>query len=205
MNNFTINHTIYIVDDDESHLYSLKKLLTSHQYSVFGFNSADSFFSHAQISHPCVLLLDMRMPDKNGLYVQRRLLELDMRLPIIFLSGQSYPEEIIQSFKSGIYDFVTKPFDCDALLSVINEAIQFDIGMQASTEARAHAEDAFNTLTDREKEICQLLNEGLRNIEIAEKLNITPRTVKAHKSQIMGKMNSENIHDLMKKWQLIQR
>lgn len=192
--------TIYIVDDDDLHRTSLKKLLTLSGNMVVDFESADQFLSISQVNHPCVLILDMRMPDKSGIDLQVELAKSNIKLPIIFLSGQSHTEEVIASFKNGAFDFLLKPFDTNNLLSSIQKALEVDIQQMSSNQQKDQLMIDFNSLTEREKEVYELLNQGFMNTEIAAKLNITPRTIKAHKAQIMGKMHANSVQDLLKKW-----
>lgn len=191
---------IYIVDDDEHHRISLKKLLVDYKFNVFDFDSASQFLDQSELVRPAALLLDMRMPLMSGLDLQKSLAEKNIKLPIIFLSGQSFHNEIIDSFRLGAFDFILKPFDCDELIEKITKAIDCDNNHEISTTNKDKIKDLFNKLTNREVEIYKLINEGLMNTEIAETLCITARTVKFHKSQIMQKMNSKTSQDLLKKW-----
>ena len=203
MSKSNLKESIYIVDDDDHHRQSLKKLLSLSGYIVYDFDSADSFLDFKNISHPCALLLDMRMPEKNGVYLQKKLIESKNQMPIIFVSGQSFAEEIIESMKNGAFDFVLKPFSCDTLLSTIARALELDSNNQASNKQLHEVTRAFNNLTEREKEVYYHLNQGFPSITIAKKLNITPRTVKAHKAQVMCKMDADSLQSLLKKWLLI--
>lgn len=191
---------IYIVDDDEVHRSSLRRILQLNGYSVQDFDSAEAFFATPRLRRPAVLLLDMRMPEKSGLAIQSHLSELQENIPIIFLSGQSFPQEIIASLKGGAFDFILKPFEIDALLASIKKALELDHSRHNELNEQSDLAQKFNSLTNREKEVYALINEGLLNIEIAEKLAITPRTVKAHKSQIMSKMSADSPQALLKMW-----
>lgn len=203
MNSPHIIGTIYMVDDDNLHRGALKKLFVTSGYSVRDFEFADEFLALKEISHPCTLILDMRMPVKNGLEVQAELAQSNKQMPVIFLSGQSYTEEVIASFKNGAFDFILKPFDSDALLSSVSKALDLDKQSQMSNTHKQEVRKFFSELTDREREVYELLNQGLLNTEIAEILTISPRTVKAHKAQIMGKMHSDSPQDLLIKWQQV--
>lgn len=191
---------IYIVDDDDLHRSSLRRILQIYGFTIQEFDSADSFFATSRSSGPAVLILDMRMPEKTGLMVQRQLSDLKEDIPIIFLSGQSFPQEIISSLKGGAFDFILKPFEIDTLLESIHRALENQYSRQSNLNEKLDLAKKFDSLSSREKEVYTLINDGLLNIEIAEKLFITPRTVKAHKSQIMSKMNANSPQDLLKMW-----
>ena len=199
--------TILVIDDDDLHRGSLKRLLTSEGYFVLDFASADEFLNgNISATHsPAALILDMKMPDKNGLYVQQKLKERGIEIPIIFLSGQSFPNEIISSFKNGAFDFLLKPFDVDELLTAISNALNFHLIQHEFHENKSQTLKDFEALTKREKEVYALINSGLPSIDIAARLDISPRTIKAHKAQIMEKMNADSPQDLLKKWITIHK
>jgi FixJ family two-component response regulator len=147
----------------------------------------------------------MKMPNKNGLYVQQKLQERSIEIPVIFLSGQSFPNEIIASMKNGAFDFLLKPFDVDALLTAVSNALSFNLIQHELSEDKSQTLKDFEALTKREKEVYALINSGLPSIDIAAQLDISPRTIKAHKAQIMEKMNADSPQDLLKKWLSIHK
>ncbi|NBV00074.1 MAG: DNA-binding response regulator [Burkholderiaceae bacterium] len=192
------HYTIYVVDDDEIHNQSLTRLLIENGYQTRSYLSVDEFLKQTNLIANSILLLDMRMPEKNGIALQKELLERKISLPIIFLSGQSFPNEIVESFRKGAFNFFFKPFDCDELLKAITDAIVYDQMQKESINHTINQKILYERLSEREKEIFKLLCEGLLSKEIAFQLSITPRTVKAHKANIMTKMNATRIQDLVK-------
>jgi FixJ family two-component response regulator len=143
-----------------------------------------------------VILLDMRMPKISGLDVQKILHKLGHHTPIIYLSGHSQPQQIVEGLKKGAVDFLFKPVPLDALFNAIEVAFNLD---RENVERFASRKDFFrryHLLTPREKEVSQLLADGLMNKEIAFLLGISDSTVKVHKAEIMRKMEVNSLQNL---------
>ncbi len=190
--------TIYLIDDDNSMRDSLARMLRDVGYTVQDFESATSFLQNSLPVAPAVIVLDMQMPDVNGLDLMERLEKLGRKSPIVFLSGQSHPQQIVKGLKKGALDFLFKPFNIDELLQAIDQALEYDQKQLKRNLKDGEIKRNFNTLTPREKEVCTLLVEGLMNKEIAERLGTTDATIKVHKARVMDKMQAHSLQDLVK-------
>ncbi|NCZ85392.1 MAG: response regulator, partial [Burkholderiaceae bacterium] len=122
----TLNGTIYLIDDDDAIRRSLSRMLADVGYDVFDYNSATSFLSNSRVVSPAVILLDMQMPDLSGLELLDCLEKNGSTTPIIFLSGQSHPQQIVKGLKKGAFDFLFKPFNLEELLNAIQTALEYD-------------------------------------------------------------------------------
>ncbi len=190
--------TIYLIDDDDAMRHSLSRMLFDIGYQVFDYNSAISFLTNCRIVSPAVILLDMQMPDINGLELMERLEQGGHTTPIIFLSGQSHPQQIVKGLKKGAIDFLFKPFNVEELLNAIRTALNYDQNQLKRILKVGEIKQNFNSLTPREKEVCALLVSGLMNKEIAERLGTTDATIKVHKARVMEKMRANSLQDLVK-------
>ena len=190
--------TIYLIDDDNSMRDSLARMLRDVGYTVQDFESATSFLQNSLPVAPAVIVLDMQMPDVNGLDLMEQLEKLGRKSPIVFLSGQSHPQQIVKGLKKGALDFLFKPFNNDELLRAIDQALDYDQKQLKRNLKDGEIKRNFNTLTPREKEVCTLLVEGLMNKEIAERLGTTDATIKVHKARVMEKMQAHSLQDLVK-------
>ncbi len=190
--------TVYLIDDDNSMRDSLARMLRDVGYSIQDFESATSFLQNSLPVAPAVIVLDMQMPDVNGLDLMERLEKLGRKTPIVFLSGQSHPQQIVKGLKKGALDFLFKPFNIDELLQAVDQALDYDQKQLKRNLKDGEIKRNFNTLTPREKEVCALLVEGLMNKEIAERLGTTDATIKVHKARVMEKMQAHSLQDLVK-------
>ena len=190
--------TVYLIDDDNSMRDSLARMLRDVGYSIQDFESATSFLQNSLPVAPAVIILDMQMPDVSGLDLMERLEKLGRKTPIVFLSGQSHPQQIVKGLKKGALDFLFKPFNIDELLQAIDQALDYDQKQLKRNLKDGEIKRNFNTLTPREKEVCTLLVEGLMNKEIAQRLGTTDATIKVHKARVMEKMQANSVQDLVK-------
>ena len=190
--------TVYLIDDDDSMRSSLTRMLRDVGYLVYDYPSASLFLSSNKFVSPAVILLDMQMPDLSGLELMDRLKKIGFTTPIVFLSGQSHPQEIVKGLKKGALDFLFKPFNLEELLNAIRDALAYDQKQFKNILKVSEIKKNFSTLTPREKEVCALLVEGLMNKEIAEQLNTTDATIKVHKARVMEKMRASSLQDLVR-------
>ncbi len=193
-----LNGTVYLIDDDNSMRDSLVRMLRDVGYSIQDFESATSFLQNSLPVAPAVIILDMQMPDVSGLDLMERLDKLGRKTPIVFLSGQSHPQQIVKGLKKGALDFLFKPFNIDELLQAIDQALDYDQKQLKRNLKDGEIKRNFSSLTPREKEVCALLVEGLMNKEIAERLGTTDATIKVHKARVMEKMQANSVQDLVK-------
>lgn len=187
---------VYLVDDEISIRESLVPVLEDHGFLVKAFSNATDFLDTLEISRPAVILLDMRMPRVSGLEVQSKLKDLGKTTPIIFISGQCGKNEIVKGFQEGAQDFFLKPFDIDALLESVNKAIALDLNISSSESRLRNLFTRLETLTHREREVFEQLAQGLMSVEVASYLDLSPKTVKIHKSRILEKMGVSSVQEL---------
>ena len=191
---------IYLIDDDESMRTSLTRMLREVGYRVEDHSSALTFLEKSIPVSPAVILLDMQMPDMTGLDLQEKLLQLGRKTPIVFVSGQSHPHQIVKGLKKGALDFLFKPFNLEDLLKAVAEAIDFDRRQLKRVSQDVETKKDYATLTPREKEVCSWLVQGLLNKDIAVKLGTTDATIKVHKARVMDKMHVDSVQTLVKKF-----
>jgi FixJ family two-component response regulator len=194
----TLNGTIYLIDDDDAIRRSLSRMLADVGYDVFDYNSATSFLSNSRVVSPAVILLDMQMPDLSGLELLDCLEKNGSTTPIIFLSGQSHPQQIVKGLKKGALDFLFKPFNLEELLNAIQTALEYDRKQFKRILKTSEIKQNFLLLTPREKEVFFLLVSGLMNKEIAQQLGTTDATIKVHKARVMKKMRAASVQDLVR-------
>jgi FixJ family two-component response regulator len=191
---------IYLIDDDESMRTSLSRMLKEVGYIVEDFSSAITFLEHSVPVSPAVILLDMQMPDMTGIDLQEKLLQLGRKTPIIFVSGQSHPHQIVKGLKKGAVDFLFKPFNLEDLLKSVADALEFDKRQLKRVSKEVEIKKDYATLTPREKEVCFWLVKGLLNKDIAVKLGTTDATIKVHKARVMDKMHVDSVQVLVAKY-----
>jgi FixJ family two-component response regulator len=191
---------IYLIDDDESMRTSLSRMLKELGYIVEDYSSAVTFLENSLPLSPAVILLDMQMPDMSGLDLQEKLLQMGRKTPIVFVSGQSHPHQIVKGLKKGALDFLFKPFNLEELLKAVSDAVEFDKRQLKRVSKEVETKKDYATLTPREKEVCYWLVKGLLNKDIAVKLGTTDATIKVHKARVMDKMHVESVQTLVAKY-----
>jgi FixJ family two-component response regulator len=191
--------TVFIVDDDSSVRDSLGLLLSLRGYRTAIFSDAESFLQAVSPDWRGCILLDIRMPGMDGLALQRRLLELGSRLPVILITGHGDVESACKAFKAQACDFLEKPLDQAKLTAAIDDALS-KYAARAGTKASSAVDFAelLATLTPREREVMDLIVTGGHNRDIAEELGISPRTVEVHKARVMQKLNVDGVAQLVR-------
>ena len=191
---------IYLIDDDDSMRSSLTRMLREVGYLVDDYASALNFLEKSVPVSPAVILLDMQMPDMTGIDLQEKLIQLGRKTPIVFVSGQSHPHQIVQGLKKGAVDFLFKPFNLEDMLKAVADAIEFDRRQLKRVAVDIETKREYESLTPREREVCTWLVEGLLNKDIAVKLGTTDATIKVHKARVMSKMHVDSVQTLVKKF-----
>ena len=190
--------TVFIVYDDPSVRDSLQFLLESVGLKVRTFASAQDFLDGADPEAPGCVLLDVRMPGMSGLDLQNKLANAEISLPIIFITGHGTVPISVRAMKAGAVDFLQKPFDQQDLLNAVHQAIEQERQARLKTDELTRIQKRINSLTPREYEVFTLLASGMLNKQVAYRLGTTERTIKAHRSRIMEKMQAESPADLFR-------
>lgn len=187
---------IYIVDDDELVRKTLKAILLCSGYCVHTYRSAKVLLQEVQGVHDGCLIIDLNMPDVDGLQLQLQLLQRNIHLPIIFISGAGDINSVVQGMSKGAFSFLQKPISNSALLNTVQTAITQYKQKCAKTEPIKAARHALSILTERELAIAYQVADGLSASSIAERLSISNRTVEAHKASVFSKLDINNIAQL---------
>jgi len=189
---------VFVVDDDVSVRESLELMIRGAGWQPETFASAQEFLAHPRVLAPSCLILDVTLPDLNGLDLQKRVAVDRMDLPIIFITGYGDVPMTVQAMKAGAVEFLTKPFRDDVLLIAIRHAIErSNTALGREAEMRTLRE-SYASLTRREREVMALVVSGLLNKQIGGKLSISEITVKAHRGKVMQKMKADSLADLVK-------
>lgn len=189
---------VRIVDDDASICASLSFMLRHEGYEVSCWQDGESFLRDDQPSRPGCVLLDIRMPKISGLELQQILRERSIRTPIVFISAHGDIETAVHTMKFGAFDFLPKPLDPERVSRIIEEAIRVDILRKAGTPDAEEAKRRFKRLTERERQIAELLLSGVENAEISARLNISQRTVENHRANLYHKLEVRNADELLR-------
>ncbi len=189
---------IAIVDDDPSVREGLSSLIRSVGLQVESFESAQEFLARPGAEAPSCLVLDLQLPGLSGLDLQKRMAEVGLEIPIVFLTGHGNIPTSVQAMKAGAVEFLTKPFDEQDLLQAIQEAIERDRRTRQQHAKMRELQNRYESLTAREREVMQQVVSGLLNKQVAAELNITEYTVKIHRGRIMRKMHAESLADLVR-------
>jgi FixJ family two-component response regulator len=188
---------IHVVDDDESFQTAIARLLRAAGYDVRIYANVGNFLLARLDEAPGCILLDVRMPGFNGLDLQEALAMRTDTLPIIFLSGYGDVPSTVRAMKAGAIDFLTKPVQRQPLLDAIQNALAHDAGERVHKEQLKNWRACYGTLTTREVEVFERVIVGKMNKEIAGELSAAERTIKAHRAQVMKKMQAASLAELV--------
>jgi FixJ family two-component response regulator len=189
---------IAIVDDDPSAREGLGSLIRSAGWKAETFASAQDFLGRPGAEAPSCLVLDLQLPGLSGLDLQKRMAEVGLEIPIVFLTGHGNIPASVQAMKAGAVEFLTKPFEEQELFQAIQEAIERDRHTRQQHAELRELRDRYESLTARERQVMQQVVSGLLNKQIAGELNITEFTVKIHRGRVMRKMRADSLPDLVR-------
>ncbi|TVQ86934.1 MAG: DNA-binding response regulator [Chromatiaceae bacterium] len=189
---------VFVVDDDEAMRSSLKWLIESVGMQVHTYESAQAFLDAYYPGRAGCLLLDVRMPGMSGLELQAYLVRREIRLPVIIITGHGDVSMAVKAMKAGAVDFIEKPFDDEALLGSIRNALQYDEKQRALRAQRADIAARLAELTPREHEVMNMVTDGKSNKEIAAALGVSAKTVEVHRARVMDKMRADSLAELVR-------
>lgn len=190
--------TVFIIEDDASVRDALSLLLGLRGYSVTMFADAESFLNAYRPDWRGCLLIDIRMPGMDGLALQKRLIEIGCRMPAIIMTGHGDVESARNAFRSHAVDFLEKPLDHLKLIAALDEALSRHSSAESLDASQQEFARLLDTLTQREREVLELVVAGRHNREIAQMLDISVRTVEVHKSRMMTKLRTDTVPELVR-------
>jgi FixJ family two-component response regulator len=188
---------VFVVDDDISVRTSLELLIDSAGWQPETFPSAQEFSHRPRVVGPSCLVLDVSLPDLDGLELQKRVAPDRIDMPIIFISGYGDVPMTVQAMKAGAVEFLTKPLAGDVLVGAIQQAIDLSRTTLDREEAMRELRDCHASLSPRERQVMALVVSGLLNKQVGGELEISEITVKAHRGQVMRKMKADSLPDLV--------
>jgi FixJ family two-component response regulator len=194
---------IYLVDDDERVLSALARLLRTQGFLVETYSSPAAFLDAYDHKTAGCLVLDLTMPELDGLTVQRLLKERNSNLPVIFLTGTGHVADSVHALKLGAADFLTKPVEADALIAAVRDALARNRGARLEAEEGRRLRERWNTLTPREREVLGHAITGRLNKQIAADLGTVEKTVKVHRGRMMEKLGLRNHAELIRFAQIV--
>lgn len=189
---------VFVVDDDVSVRESLELLISFAGWQPETFASAEEFLARPRTLTPSCLVLDVSLPDLNGLELQKLIASDRVDMPIIFITGHGDVPMTVQAMKAGAVEFLTKPFDDEVLLTAIRQAISRSTATLDDQAQLQTLRDTYASLTPREQEVMRLVVAGMLNKQIGLQLGISEITVKAHRGKMMLKMKVDSVADLVK-------
>lgn len=190
--------TVYIVDDEPAICDSIKLLLELEGFRARCFQTGQQFLDICSPAMQGCVLLDLCMPGYSGLEVQKELTQRGVSLPIIFLTGHGTIPSSSEAFRTGAFDFLEKPFDSDTLLQRVGEALTVDEHRRAHDLQKLAISERYARLSERERQVLQLVVNGYSSKEMAKQMGISHRTVEVYRAHIMRKMSSETLIELMR-------
>jgi len=190
--------TVFVVDDDASVRAALAALIRSAGLKVETFASAGEFLARAPAGVPSCLVLDLRLPGLSGLDLQSRMGELNLEIPIVFITGHGDIPSSVRAMKAGAVEFLTKPFLDGDLLDAIAQAIERDRAARLRQTEMGELTARYASLTPREREVMERVVSGLLNKQVAAELGTSVVTVKVHRGQLMHKMRAGSLADLVR-------
>jgi FixJ family two-component response regulator len=189
---------VFLVDDQPAILKALGRLLASAGFTVAPYESAQAFLASGNAAAPGCLVLDLAMPEMDGMALQQALAGQGSVLPLIFLTGHGDIASGVRAMKYGAFDFLTKPVDGAQLVAAVQAALARNGQLRAADAERGELRVRYGSLTPREREVMALLVEGLLNKQVAAELGTVEKTVKVHRARVMAKMQVRSLTALVR-------
>ena len=189
---------VFIVDDDSSVRESLRWLIESVQLQVQCFSSAQEFLDGYKNQQTGCVVLDVRMPGVSGLDLQEELRQQGFVLPVIIITGHADVPMAVRAFKSGVFDFIEKPFNDQHLIDRIQQAIEKSRSEKVNIQRRQEARDRLQKLSSREIQVLDCIVSGCSNKTMARDLDISVKTIETHRANLMAKMEAGSVSELVR-------
>lgn len=196
---------VCIIDDEEPIRDSLLELFDAASLHAIAYENASDFLNRGKLERAGCILLDVNLPDVNGLEFQPQLAAAGSTMPVIFMSGSGDVLTGVKAMKAGATDFLLKPFAASTVLDAAKEALRRDALERQELSLRLKVADCANSLTPREREVLEYVVQGMMNKQIAYEMNISEVMVKIHRGRVVRKMEAKSIPDLVRKHILIQK
>jgi two-component system, LuxR family, response regulator FixJ len=196
--------TVYVVDDDDAVRRSLELWLRSLDMEVRAFLSGEAFLAAYKPVVPSCLVVDLRMPEMDGLALQERLRSSGVSLPIIFLTGHATVRFAVQAMEAGAVDFLEKPYDPSVLLERVRQSLDWHARSAGDAARTAELVQRYRGLTLRQKEVLQRVVVGKPNKVIALELELSEKTIELHRAKMMRRMGADSLAELVKMWILLE-
>jgi len=196
--------TIALIEDDDAVLDSLRLLLESRGMAVRCFNSAEAFLGSLERNTPACIVSDVRMPGVSGLDLQRALRAQGSKVPVILITGHGDISMAVTAMKEGAFDFIEKPYNAEQLIASIETALAAEQTLRSLEGKKLEMRQRIAELSPRQRQVMDLVAQGLSSKQIALRLGISPRTVENYRAWVMERMGAGNVADLVRKVLLIE-
>jgi len=190
--------TVYVVDDEPDMLKALERLLGAAGFAVQTYASPEQFLARHDDTAPGCIVLDLALPGLNGLELQQALQAQGSALPIVFLTGRGDIAASVRAMKHGAADFLTKPVDADELIAAVEAALERNREVRADRADRDAVANRLAALTQREREVFELIAQGRLNKQIAAECDTVEKTIKFHRANLMRKLGVRTVADLVR-------
>lgn len=190
--------TVFVVDDDAGVLRGINILLKSVELDVETYSDAQKFLENYDPDQPGCLILDVRMPKMSGIELQQKLMEKNLHIPVIFVSGHGDVPLTVKAMQRGAVDFIEKPFNDQVLLDQVQKALEKDAQIRKQQTEKKAVLECFDSLTPKERQIMHMVADGKLNKVIAHELQISQKTVEYHRANMMRKMQADSLAQLVK-------